>query len=124
VLPETWLLNTDNVITTTIAGEERGADKKPASLDAWFETQFAVDKQERVAYQLREGSQKQFAVDGQPAESYVADFTDEGKPASRYIVNVLTDSWAISFKTRCDADQLEDYRKQLDQAIAELKWKP
>jgi hypothetical protein len=127
-LSPTYLLNTDNIVTTKIVSQERGLGKGPQSLDALFETQSAAGKKDEKDFQVREGSRKQFQVDGQPTESYVADFvhvkksTENCTPMARYVVNILAVSWAVSFETDCEAGQLDGYRTQLDRAIAELKW--
>jgi hypothetical protein len=89
------------------------------SAQAWTEEDLEANKQIKV----RPDSWKNFTIDGRPAVSYVADYTEGGKPHVQYLARVLGPKYSELFVITSPPDKFDVLKAQLDTIMASYRTK-
>jgi hypothetical protein len=117
------LLNTDNMAIGKIVLQPRSNRKSADTATAWRDSEIEEYKNSLVDLQVREGGLANSTVAGSPAASFIADFKQEDRKMALYDTEIFGDQSVLSVRTRVAADQLDAFRKQLDQVIQSIQWK-
>lgn len=89
------------------------------SARAWIDEDLQANKKVKV----RPDSWKNFTIDGRPAVSYEADYTEGGKPHVQYLARVLGTKYSELFVITCPPDKFDGLKAQLDTIMASYRTK-
>jgi len=95
------------------------SDAARKSARAWTDE----DLQRNAQIKVRPDSWRNFTIDGRPAVSYVADYTESGKPHVQYLSRVLGTKYSELFVVTSPPDKFDALKAQLDAIMASYRTK-
>jgi hypothetical protein len=121
--PIVYLLNTNDKIVSEILVRPRKEIKNLDSITAWRDAAIEEYRKTHTDLQIRKGSQVDAKIADSPAASFVVDFKEGDKKLAMYETKIFGDQTAVTIRVRLPVDQLDAYRKQLDQVVKSTQWK-
>ena len=108
---------------TLWAGAANGTDKAEVAkaILADAENKVKGRVQAMKGYKVRQPTWRALQINGQPAFTYLADYTEMNKPMVEQLTWVGSESVTTLFIVRVEAAKFESFRKRIEPAIESMK---